>query len=489
MTDIAKFFEAFSWRAYKENDLSDVTYAMCEADSVFKQFFLNFFFKGQELNAGECTIEREVSYVGYSSRPDIVIRDRKKGVYFVEVKIWDGNHHFAQYAEVLQKVENISNEFVKDHFGYITAYSLSAESLHDDDKDWFKTLKESSRVRTWKDLCERLEGYNYFNDEKIAAYVRYCRNLCAVDDLYPSLLRLYSEKEIKDILFSLEEVAKSDCNILTAIKENAISEYNQAKYFNPTRWMGHHFSFSSKGDNDNHDVWAWIGVWLGKWGDACCRPCIILRDREGWGKIACDKLRDENVKVEGEDGKVFLPLKLAAWQNPKDTLEKFIGWVRGADATTLTGIILDENNDKKSVDSAKMFYLIPMFIRNELTGTFDSSDEKYKYQVAYHYGNDAQQPQSWCGEYLSAKKVDVKGGPSEKTPAWEKTCYIGFYFGDTKPGKSHGLYFEVDGSSEKIELVNLNNLKGMLGRCLDWAWSDKAKLLKKYIETEQRGAV
>ena len=39
MTVISKFFTALSKRAYKENDLSDVTYAMCEADPVFNPTF------------------------------------------------------------------------------------------------------------------------------------------------------------------------------------------------------------------------------------------------------------------------------------------------------------------------------------------------------------------------------------------------------------------------------------------------------------------
>lgn len=461
MTDIAKFFEALSWRAYKENDLSDVTYAMCEADADFKQFFINFFFEDQKLNADECTIEREVSYPGYSSRPDIVIRNRDKKVFFVEVKIWDSNHHFEQYANVLVNVEEVDK--VENHFGYIVAYKIEENQISDNDKKVFNALENSSRVKTWKDLCDKLERCNYYNDEKIAAYVRYCRNLCAVDDLYPSLLQSYGEKTVQDILRDLKEVGASDSNILTEINKNSIREYNQAKYFNPTRWMGHHFSFSSKGDNDNHDVWAWIGVWLGKWGGACCRPCIVLRDCEGWGKIACDKLRNKGFEEEG--GKLFLPLTLDAWGKPAETLKTFIGWVRGTEGFSLHNIILSDNKSD-SFDPAKLFYLIPMFIRNELAGEYRKDD--FTYIVSYHYGNDAQQPQSWCGEYLSVKKKAVSNLDNHadtKTPVFEKTCYIGFYFGDSTK-KKLGLYFEVDGGSEMITIDGLLDIKDKFVNCL-----------------------
>lgn len=99
MADIAKFFEALSERAYKENDLSDVTYAMCGADVKFRQFFLDFFFKDAHLDASKVTIEREHSEA--NGRPDFWIKDEEGIGYIVEVKIWDGNHHFEQYYDIL----------------------------------------------------------------------------------------------------------------------------------------------------------------------------------------------------------------------------------------------------------------------------------------------------------------------------------------------------------------------------------------------------
>ena len=108
MTKIRNFFTALSERAYKENDLSDVTYAMCVADPVFKQFFLDFFFPSQ-LNASEVTIQREHSED--DSRPDFWIETSSGCLYLVEVKINDGSHHFQKYLSILErKNSNLSRE-------------------------------------------------------------------------------------------------------------------------------------------------------------------------------------------------------------------------------------------------------------------------------------------------------------------------------------------------------------------------------------------
>lgn len=43
LTNQELFFTGLGDRFWKENDLSDVTYAMCRGSNVFFQFFLDFF--------------------------------------------------------------------------------------------------------------------------------------------------------------------------------------------------------------------------------------------------------------------------------------------------------------------------------------------------------------------------------------------------------------------------------------------------------------
>ena len=95
---LSAFFSVLAERAYRENDLSDVTYALLEANRAFRQFFLDFFFPHEGLEGEKVVIERE--HVIGDSRPDFWIRNGNE-VYLVEVKIWDGGHHFEQYHKIL----------------------------------------------------------------------------------------------------------------------------------------------------------------------------------------------------------------------------------------------------------------------------------------------------------------------------------------------------------------------------------------------------
>ena len=142
-TNTVRFFEGLAQRMYHENDLSDMVYALCLSNTQFKQFFLDFFFKDQGLKAENVLIEREVSYSD-GSRPDFVIRDEDK-IYFVEVKIWDRSHHFAQYANTLASILSQTDWDLK--LGYITNYKIIATELSD--KGNIKvTLKNENQIRT-----------------------------------------------------------------------------------------------------------------------------------------------------------------------------------------------------------------------------------------------------------------------------------------------------------------------------------------------------
>lgn len=53
--ELNSFFQAIAERHQashrKENHLSDMTYALCQYDEAFKQFFLDFFFGNGKINA------------------------------------------------------------------------------------------------------------------------------------------------------------------------------------------------------------------------------------------------------------------------------------------------------------------------------------------------------------------------------------------------------------------------------------------------------
>ena len=101
LTCLTSFFQAFAERAYKENDLSDVTYAVCRSDEDFMKFFLEFFFKGKIQPDEVKCFEREHS--DDMGRPDFWIETKKGDAYIIEVKIGDWKQHFDQYHRLLKK--------------------------------------------------------------------------------------------------------------------------------------------------------------------------------------------------------------------------------------------------------------------------------------------------------------------------------------------------------------------------------------------------
>ena len=94
MNMLAQFISNLSYRFRSENDLSDVTWTMCQTSDKFNAHFINFFFEG--IDANEVCLEREKS--NDDSRPDFYFT-YKDAIYLVENKIGDKSHHFEQYIK------------------------------------------------------------------------------------------------------------------------------------------------------------------------------------------------------------------------------------------------------------------------------------------------------------------------------------------------------------------------------------------------------
>ncbi len=98
-TVINSFFFNLASKFYKENDLSDVTWAMCQASELFLQRFLKFFFNRDFLKTIE--IRREISAEEEGARVDFYIEYYnelgERELYLIEAKIGDHNQHFGQY--------------------------------------------------------------------------------------------------------------------------------------------------------------------------------------------------------------------------------------------------------------------------------------------------------------------------------------------------------------------------------------------------------
>lgn len=174
MADLNRFFTVLSERMYKENNLSDITYALCEADVKFRQFFLDFFFHDAQLKASEVTIERETCFKKVG-RPDFCMWTRDGRLYIVEVKIYDGSQHFEQYHSILK--ENRNDEAWK-RLGYIANY----EEVKDVKIECKPACEVCGRVATWSGFVNGLDRYRGFEDPAIQGYAEYVRRVCPYDD-------------------------------------------------------------------------------------------------------------------------------------------------------------------------------------------------------------------------------------------------------------------------------------------------------------------
>lgn len=267
-TDAQGFFNGLATRLGSENNLSDVTYAMCKGSKVFFQFFLDFFFRGFSLSADEMEISREQPDE-WNNRPDFRIESNYKGVFYVEVKIWDRNQHFSSYPTALKSLnpqDGHDEEKTKKRLGYIVNYAFSQPGYV---------------VHRWKELIEELKRYDYFNDEAIRGYAEFVKSVCGLgrnDDVDSYRFNPQDFTNIRNFMD----------NVLGAIdhaRGEGVTPYhrNRAKCFQPNLKMGKVFELANF-RGTGKAVWGWFGCFINGF-----RPEIVVQfeNQRGWGDLVC----------------------------------------------------------------------------------------------------------------------------------------------------------------------------------------------------------
>lgn len=158
MDILNEFFSYLGYRLNKENDLSDITWALLRASDKFRKLFLEFFFSDMgDRKIKNSIIERERrDDKDNSSRVDLHIFIKNNPLYIIEVKINDKNHHFEQYKK--------EYEVLPDHFGYITNYELKKDGGY--------------QVRQWETLYDYLLEHINDEDKLIKGYCEYIKQVC-----------------------------------------------------------------------------------------------------------------------------------------------------------------------------------------------------------------------------------------------------------------------------------------------------------------------
>lgn len=413
---ISDFFVALSKRAYKENDLSDVTFALCEADAVFKKFFLDFFFGSENLEASEVVLEREVAYPD-GSRPDFVIRTGSK-VYFVEVKIWDCNHHFAQYKKTLFDQEKMDVSCL----GYIANYNVEG-GLSETDSEVFKEIRRN--VHTWKEFADKLEKYAVSNNPLVVAYIQYLKQVCRFDDfvLNPGwkIERLAFQEVVGFIAGIRDSFKKVDgCKLYSRSSRNYVSKF----------CMGDFFELERGGvEGRKLHVWGWYGAYYEK-DDAVI--CVEFENRDGWGKAVCDKFHG---LLEGGNLHFYMSKDFYQGLDLQKRVECFFGDV--IDYITQDVNVL-EKNFVYSRGRADRFHMLhsmkslPYAIeRYFVTPELQDALHRKGFRLELSDRADAEAHNSHCGRYFDL----IPDGESHEGRI--VSGWVGMMFGD-KPLRDNG---------------------------------------------------
>lgn len=475
MTDLNKFFKALSERAYKENDLSDVTYSMCESNKVFRQFFLDFFFRSFNIDAQAVTITRE--YATEWGRPDFYIRSGNE-LFIVEVKIWDGSHHFEQYKKILDE-QNKKYGKEEDNWkrlGYIANY----EDVKNIQVEGFEEAKNLCPVYTWKDFVTELEKYSGFDDPAISAYVEYVKRVCPYDDF-----NLEENKQLKpdgfnSVLSGFSFVQDFENAVVKAIKE--FNKYDLSPYYKSPRYfisqhrMGHFFEFNltvKKEENesalDTKRVWGWIGAYYRNEGAVVC---VEFEDRDGWGKPVCDKFRG---KVKDGCLRFYLKEVSAMKTSIPGFLRSVLDCVvNGKCVVEDSGNISNDMNMCKNADGLLGMKILPclleqkFFAKNHKYGVCINGNDKVIFNLEMSSGSDTEVPNSHCGRYFELKPIGEKQTEFKSVRGWIGAMYNKVKSEDPK------LIVEIEKGFANTVLGVLGDKKDVRGWGDDtWGWKCK----------------
>lgn len=262
---IAKFIAGLSTYYNIENDLSNMTCILCEADEDFKSKFLKFFFPNIDVSK-VAFIEREVpDSCDKRCRVDIHITLEKDPIpYIIEVKINDKHHHFAQYA----KAYNVSYE----RFGYITNYNcLEGRRLGYD-------------VRTWEEFYKYLRRFEN-NDKLILGYMDYLKDICNIQ-IYEKPMDITGLITIPSFIDSAIRIIEEERDWLNT---------TLSRLYIDRGGVNKSFFFKFKDQRERRDGFGLLGLWFQE--DPCITVCISSRE---W---LSDRIMDKKDSIM--DGAVY----------------------------------------------------------------------------------------------------------------------------------------------------------------------------------------
>jgi hypothetical protein len=225
MAVMTEFFNNLAWRRRKENDLSDITWALCWSSEYFQRKFLLHCF-GKEIS-GIDSFERE--YASGDCRPDFYIKCKDGNEYLIEIKIYDRNTHFEKYEK----------EFPHTEKSFLANYKQKNRS------GW--------KIKNWNDFSKTLSQLKDIpkeDNDLIQGYIAYLNSV-----IYYTEVKPMNFKNVTSLLYFYDALGElfENCKVfpLTAYNTSskAIDCYMYGRYAYYT---------NAKGEN----VYFWIGLWF-----------------------------------------------------------------------------------------------------------------------------------------------------------------------------------------------------------------------------------
>ena len=235
---INTFFSSLSSRMWKENDLSDITWAMCQASPTFLECFVHFFFPEVDIHSIIDFVRESPDEQDGGGRVDFLFRVQDDATpYLIEVKI-----NYPLYEEGYDKIRQW-------------------EQFYDLMENRVKSFPESEETNL------------------IKGYLSYVKNVCEIIKFTKpmNITGLYS-------MFELFQILKN----LTTRQE---SDFTLSFYGNNETQNGFNVKFWFELNYPNTSIpkdWGVIGLWYDKE-----QPIISIgfyKD-EGWGKSIYNLLK------------------------------------------------------------------------------------------------------------------------------------------------------------------------------------------------------
>ena len=428
-TNTEEFFCGLSERMWKENDLSDVTYALCVGNMEFRQSFLDFFFRGENLCASDVDISREwVDNDG--NRPDFCVRKSDGRYLFVEVKLWDGNLHFDSYRDGLKNLNNCEACVAAKDLAYIAAYEINKESVVGCDS-----------VHTWYEFYNGLKSLSFLNDDTIRGY---CAFVYAVAGLQSKAqadfdIKKYTTFKASDFV-QVRQFMESLDKTVDAAKDKDVEAYTgSSRCIRSGCRMGRFFEVKNfKADNS---VWGWIGANYNALvsaddkskGQESSGPeiCVWFENRTGWGKLVCEKFKDSPMGSKPTDDTWYYKaegghLYFYMLDSDKDIstfFNRVLDKIRSGDRNSSK---LENSDVKKEYSPLLAMRQFPLCIERSFLNVEDGG-----YMItAIDASGDSEDPYNHCGRYFTVERRDVQTagcGKKQQLNGW-----VGVLFGENE---------------------------------------------------------